>query len=77
MIVINRNGQRTVITGWREWAVMLPAMFLIAVLILALFFFLLSVAFTVMTLLLIGVPIAVILVLIVQLFQRQKPAPPG
>ncbi len=77
MIVINRNGRRIVITGWREWAIMLPAMFAVAVVILALFFVVLGVAFTVITLLLIGVPIAVVLVLIAQFFQRQSAPPRG
>jgi hypothetical protein len=75
MIVITRNGERTVIKGWREWAILLPTMFLMALAMLVLFFLVLGITFTVMMLLLIGAPIAIVLVLLVQFFQRQKIAP--
>ena len=72
MIVITRNGQRTVITGWREWAIMLPAMFVLAVAVLASLLLVVGVAFTIITLLLIAVPVAAVLVLLVQFFHRRN-----
>ncbi|MGH6768293.1 MAG: hypothetical protein ACRECO_04645 [Xanthobacteraceae bacterium] len=72
MIVINRNGQRTVITGWREWVILLPAMFLIALAVLALLGLALGLAATLITLVLIALPVAIVLALIVSLFGRQR-----
>lgn len=71
MIVIDRNGQRTVITGWRAWLVAaavvagLTAMFaLFAVL-------LLGVAVTVGIVLLIAVPVAIIVGLVTSTLGRR------
>jgi hypothetical protein len=71
MIVIDRNGQRTVITGWRAWVVGaavvagLTAMFaLFAVL-------LLGVAVTVGIVLLIAVPVAIIVGLVTSTLGRR------
>jgi hypothetical protein len=72
MIVIERNGRRTVITGWREWVIVLPAMFLVALAVLALLGLALGVAFTLITLLLIALPIAIVLALIASLFGARR-----
>lgn len=74
MIVIERNGQRTVITGWREWVIILPAMFLIALAVLALLGLALGIAFTLITLLLIAVPVAIVLALAASLFGSRRAA---
>jgi hypothetical protein len=74
MIVIERNGRRTVITGWREWVIILPAMFLIALAVLALLGLALGVAFTLITLLLIAVPVAIVLALVASLFGSRRAA---
>jgi hypothetical protein len=72
MIIITRNGQRTVITGWREWVILLPAMFLIALAVLGLVTLALGVAFTLITLIVIAIPVAIILALIASLFGARR-----
>lgn len=75
MIVIERNGRRTVITGWREWAILLPAMFLVALAVLGLLTLALGLAVTLITIALIAVPVAIVLVLIASLFGARRAAP--
>ncbi len=70
MIVIQRNGETTVITGWRAWlvgAVLLVAMTLVIGLIV---FLLLGVAITVGAVLMIVVPVAIGLALLASVFRR-------
>ena len=70
MIVIQRNGQTTVITGWRAWLVGAVA-FVVATLLTGLMVFvLLGVAVTVGAVLMIVIPVAVGLALIASLFRR-------
>jgi hypothetical protein len=73
MIVIERNGRTTVVTGWRAW-LLGAAAFLVTTLVLAfVFFVLLGIAVTVGALLLIVVPVLIGIALLASLFQR----PPG
>jgi hypothetical protein len=70
MIVIQRNGQATVITGWRAWLVGAVA-FIVAILLMAVMVFvMLGVAITVGAVLMIVIPVAVGLGLIASLFRR-------
>ena len=70
MIVIQRNGQTTVITGWRAWLVGAAA-FLVTTLLLGLVaFLLLGVAITVRAVLMIVVPVAIGLALLASVFRR-------
>jgi hypothetical protein len=70
MIVIQRNGQTTVITGWRAWLIGAVA-FVVATLLMALLVFvMLGVAITVGAVLMIVIPVAVGLALIASLFRR-------
>lgn len=65
MIVINRNGERQVITGWREWLIWLAAGAVLVVLgCLALGF-----ALTLFTIAIFTLPLAIVLALIAGLFQ--------
>jgi hypothetical protein len=69
MIVIQRNGQTTVITGWRAWLIG-AALFVGVTLSMALIaFVLLGVAVTVGAVLLIVVPVAIGTAILASLFQ--------
>ena len=74
MIVINRNGQRTVITGWRAWLIVGPAMLFAALLVVAVISLLLGIAITLGTIVLFGLPLAIVLGLIVHFL---APSPPS
>ena len=49
MIVIYRNGQRTVITGWRAWPIAGPAMLLAAIVLTAIGLMVVGIAFSIAT----------------------------
>jgi len=68
MIVIYRNGVPTIISGWRAWLIMLAAAF-IAVVVICLT---LGFALTLMTLFLFGLPLAIVLGFVIQLFQSRR-----
>ena len=70
MIVIQRNGQTTVITGWRAWLIGAAAFVFTTVLIGVVAFVLLGVAITVGAMLMIVIPVAIGLALIASLFRR-------
>lgn len=70
MIVINRNGERTVITGWRAWMIGFVAV-IAAWLILALLVFVwIGVTLTVGLVLLLAAP-ALAIVALLQMFMRR------
>jgi hypothetical protein len=73
LIVINRNGQRVVISGWRAWAIVLPGMFLVALAVLGVLALALGFAVTLITLILIALPVAFVLALIASLFGPRPP----
>jgi hypothetical protein len=69
MIVISRNGQTTVITGWKAWLVG-ALVFVVATALVALFAFLaLGIALTATVLLFIAVPVAIGVALIASAFR--------
>ena len=70
MIVIQRNGQATVITGWRAWLVGAVAFVVATLLMAVMVFVMLGVAITVGAVLMIVIPVAVGLALIASLFRR-------
>jgi hypothetical protein len=70
MIVIQRNGQTTVITGWQAWLVGAVAFVVATLLTGVMVFVLLGVAITVGAVLMIVIPVAVGLALIASLFRR-------
>ena len=61
MIVINRNGQPTVITGWRAWLIGAVAIIAAVLLMAVVVFVMLGVAITVGAVLLIVVPTAIVI----------------
>ena len=69
--VIEREGQRTVITGWRAWLIVGPAVLLVAVLMVVVVTLLMGVALTVGTLILFGAPLAIVLVVRLLLGRRR------
>jgi len=70
MIVIQRNGQTTVITGWRAWLLGTVAFVLATLLVGVVVFVLLGLAITVGAVLMIVIPVAIGLALISSLFRR-------
>ena len=72
MIVITRNGQTTVITGWRAWLIGAAAFAGATALFAFIAFVMLGVAITVGAVLLIVVPVAVGLALIASFFQSKR-----
>lgn len=58
-IVISRDGETTVITGWRAWLVLGVISLLAAIALVVLAFLFLGIAVTVGTLLVFGIPIAI------------------
>jgi hypothetical protein len=70
MIVIQRNGQATVITGWRAWLIGAVAFVVATLLMAVMVFVMLGVAITVGAVLMIVIPVAVGLALIASLFRR-------
>jgi hypothetical protein len=71
MIVINRNGQPTVITGWRAWLIGAVAFVAGVLLFGVIAFFMLGVAVTVGAILLIAVPAAIIVAFLASAFGRK------
>jgi hypothetical protein len=69
MIVIQRNGQTTVITGWRAW-LLAGVVFVGVTLVLAvLAFVVLGIALTLGAVLLIALPVAIGVAILASLFQ--------
>jgi hypothetical protein len=72
MLVIQRNGRTTVITGWRAW-LLAAALFVGLTLLLAVIAFLvLGIAITLGAVLLIVVPVAVGVAILASLFQPRR-----
>ena len=70
MLVIQRNGQTTVVTGWRAW--LLAGLILVGLTLLAavVAFALLGLAVTVSAVLLIVLPVAIGVAILASLLQR-------
>jgi hypothetical protein len=66
MIVVYRNGQRIVITGWRAWLIVGAAVSFAALVVVAAIALLLGIALTIGTILLFAVPLAIVLALIMR-----------
>jgi hypothetical protein len=70
MLVIQRNGRTTVITGWRAWLLGVAA----APLLVMIAFVALGIAITMGAVLLIVVPIAIGVAILMSLFQPRRPS---
>jgi hypothetical protein len=70
MIVIQRNGKTTVVTGWQAWLLGAAAFAVTMVVLWLVFFVLLGVAITVGAVLLIAVPVLIGIALIASAFRR-------
>jgi hypothetical protein len=70
MLVIQRNGQTTVITGWRAWLVGALAVVAGTLIMTVLAFAVLGIALTAGTVLLIALPVLIGVGLLMSLFQR-------
>jgi hypothetical protein len=71
-IVITRDGETTVYTGWRAWLIVAAASIVAAVAIVIVAFLLLGIAITVAALLLVAVPLAIIFAIAGSLFQSTR-----
>jgi type IV secretory pathway TrbL component len=70
MIVITRNGETTVIDGWREWIVR-AVVFLVMLLLLAIVVFLmLGLAVTLGAILMIAIPAVIVVALLGSMFAK-------
>jgi hypothetical protein len=72
MIVIARNGQTTVITGWRAWLVGAAIFVAATALLFVIAFVMLGVAITGGVVLFIVVPVAVGVAILASLFRRPR-----
>jgi hypothetical protein len=68
MIVIYRNGERQVISGWREWLIWIAA----ALIIVVLGSLILGLALTFFTIFLFALPVALGLAILVSLMQGRR-----
>ena len=66
-VVMERNGQRREITGWRRWAITFFAVLVAAIVATAVIILVLGLTVTIGAVLLIAIPAALILALIVRL----------
>ena len=69
MLVIQRNGRATVITGWRAWLVAAALFVGLTLLMAVIAFVVLGIAVTLGAVLLIVVPVAIGVAIIASLFQ--------
>ena len=73
MIVIERNGKTTVITGWRAWLIGCAAFMAASIVLAIVVFVLLGVAITVTAVLFLVVPVAVGVALLVSMIRPAGP----
>lgn len=71
MLVIQRNGQETVITGWRAWLLSAVLFIGLTLLMAVIAFVVLGIAATLGAVLLIVVPVAIGVAIIASLFQAR------
>jgi hypothetical protein len=71
MLVIQRNGQVSVITGWRAWLLGSVALAGAALLLAAIAFVMVGVAVTLGVVLMIALPVAIGTALLASAFQRR------
>ena len=72
VIVIEKNGKTTVISGWRAWLAAAGVFVLVTAVLWVIAFVLLGVAITVGTILLIVVPVIVAVAIVTSLFQASR-----
>jgi Na+/melibiose symporter-like transporter len=70
MIIIERNGKRTVITGWRAWLIGAAVFLCMSLLFALIAFVVLGVTITLGAVLLIVVPVAIGVALLASVFRR-------
>jgi hypothetical protein len=73
MIVIEWNGKRTVLSGWRAWLVGTLVAISVTGFLFVLAFLLLGVAITIGAVLAIAIPVVIVLALLAALFQSPRP----
>lgn len=79
MIIIERNGQRSVFTGWRAWliwlAIVVPATLLLGIVVVALIGLILGVALSLATIAIFALPLAFVLAVTVGFFRAKEFTP--
>jgi hypothetical protein len=72
MIVIERRGRTTVITGWRAWLFGAAAVAAVSLLMALIFFVFLGVAVTLGAIFLVALPVFVVIAVIAAALQRPR-----
>jgi membrane protein implicated in regulation of membrane protease activity len=72
MIVIERDGQRTVVTGWRAWLIYATVAPIAALLVVAIILLAFGMAFTIGTVLLFAIPLALVFVVMARILLRKQ-----
>jgi hypothetical protein len=72
MIVIERDGQRTVVTGWRAWLIYATVAPIAAVLVVAVILLIFGMALTIGTVLLFAIPLVLVFVLMARLLLQKQ-----
>ena len=76
-IVVERDGQRREITGWRRWAIAIPVILVGMIVAVAVIVLVLGITLTLGIVLLIAVPAALILALMARLLMSRGAASPN
>ena len=75
-IVVERDGQRREITGWRRWAIAIPVILVGTIVAVAVIVLVLGLTLTLGIVLLIAVPAVLILALMARLLMSRRAADP-
>ena len=76
-IVVERDGQRQEITGWRRWAIAIPAILVAAIVAAAVIVLVLGITLTLGVVLLIAVPAVLVLALMARVLMNRSAAGPN
>jgi hypothetical protein len=76
-IVMERDGQRQEITGWRRWAIAIPVILVAAIVAGAVIVLVLGITLTLGVVLLIAVPAVLILALMARVLMSRSAAGPN
>ncbi len=70
-VMIDRNGETQEITGWRRWAIVIPVIAVVALVLAAAVVFVLGLTLTVGVVLIVALPAAVILALLARMVMNR------
>ncbi|HEY4922530.1 MAG TPA: hypothetical protein VII40_20685 [Xanthobacteraceae bacterium] len=76
-IMVERDGQRQEITGWRRWAIAIPVILVAAIVAAAVIVLVLGITLTLGVVLLIAVPAVLVLALMARVLMNRSAAGPN